>query len=175
MPWCKNCKEEYEQGIEACVRCGALLTDVSPLSAKQQARYDAGLPICEDPPPHMDEAFLIKTVDQVELTYIASLLEEADIGYRTIRGDTSEYVGNMTGYVYSDVSIYVDAHSVKEARQIVESLRLQTLNEADKPADELPGDGSYAARRVAKWMIWAFLAVAIIIPLGIMLFAGLFW
>lgn len=30
MPWCPNCKTEYQEGIEVCSDCGAALVDELP-------------------------------------------------------------------------------------------------------------------------------------------------
>jgi hypothetical protein len=108
MPYCPNCHEEYEEGMSACINCGADLVD-SPLDEAEEVNLDAFESVFVGP---VTEAFEIK-----------SSLE--DEGFRVVILGMDE--SQLTSFELSDedgaiVKLLVPAESAEDAARRIETL-----------------------------------------------------
>lgn len=87
----------------------------------------------EDKP--IEEALLANVNDAVQLSYMTSMLEDAQIPYRIIAKDLSDYLQIMTGFSFMGSCIYVDINDLDEAQAI-----LNSFNTVFSAEDELNTD-----------------------------------
>ena len=118
MAWCRQCKSEYREGITACYKCGVPLVDelTNPEEGKAGKLKSK---------PYEREVFLVNVMSIVELTYITSMLDENDIGYRVLEKDAGQYLSIRHGRSYFGKSIYVKESQLKQAKEVVDSYRTQ--------------------------------------------------
>lgn len=125
MPFCPNCRDEYDEGYAVCADCGASLVETLPEEPK-------------DTPPDwdsaMDRIFLTSTSGPEESAMLSDLLQQNGIRSLVMEREAGNYLKIYTGFsVYGD-DIYVDRKDFAAAAQIAEAF-FQTDFPADADAD----------------------------------------
>ena len=72
MPFCPECKCEYDYGFDTCAECKVPLVDQLPETEKYRHEIADG-----------KEVFLCMAANQIEASIVESVLEEARILYRS--------------------------------------------------------------------------------------------
>jgi len=107
MPFCPNCKYEYEEGVETCPDCGADLVDRLPET--QEAR-PLKFVLLRDLPSRLYAEMLKGALEKEGITCI-------------IKGDD---VGLMLGSLATSspfrISLWVDRSNLFEAKKIAEQI-----------------------------------------------------
>ncbi|MDR7868811.1 MAG: hypothetical protein RIN56_18615 [Sporomusaceae bacterium] len=97
MPWCPSCREEYRQGFETCIDCGAELVDELPPPGKTIAAAKTEA-VCD--------TFLTTAADWQEAGVLEAFLKAAGIA---VMKDGSDF--------------YVPLRRLEDAQAIVDSIR----------------------------------------------------
>jgi len=134
MAWCKECKSEYNAGITMCYKCGALLVD--HLKEETVAENEMLEPEIK---PYEKEVFLVNVMSVVELTYITSMLDENEIGYRISEVSSGNYLSVVQGKSFFGKNINVGEFSFEKAMEIVESYQaeIEMEDELDIPKEQM--------------------------------------
>lgn len=147
MPWCPKCRCDFEEGVRICSDCGSELVDELDLTEKERMRVLLGKPLGnknEEKPKvvemhtrSVDEVMLANISDRIEMVYITSLLEQADIAFRVAEEDIGQYMSIVQGRSYMGSCIYVSREDYGRALQVLESLETvlddAAVPEVDKP------------------------------------------
>lgn len=169
MPWCPDCKDEYEDGVRICADCGATLVneDELLLSNKNKARVAAALPIKEEPEEPVQEVYLMHIRNRVELSYMISMLEEAGIAYRVLKGRSARNLSETFGNKNPDIRINVDVRRLQEAKEIAASLSARPI--MDEAVEEIkPEPEEYHFPRRAVGIRWWITPAGIITLFGLL-------
>ena len=127
MPYCPNCKYEYETGITECPDCAVALLPGSPPVAEK------------NPDDEVDAVVLMKTYDDLHARLVASALDEAGIPYRARGlGMVDSLGGAMGGYVPQGpisspgpIIVFVNPSDLDRAKEIVESMQGEELTDEE--------------------------------------------
>lgn len=148
MPWCPQCRCEFEEGKKYCSDCGSELVDTLDLNEEEKKHVMLGKPlrkkrgdrantyktmfITEVDSKPVDEVFLVNVSSRVQLAYITSMLEQEGIAYRVAEEDIGQYLSIRHGRSYLGKNIYVKKDGYKCALGILKSLKSPV-----QPEDEL--------------------------------------
>lgn len=123
MPYCPNCRTEYQRSVKRCVDCNADLVDALPPEGEADA-----------------ETELVKLAvfpNAAEARLVQEILENNGIE-AVLRGDTDP-IGNVTGI---GPALLVEEIALPQAREIYEAYFAgggdsdQSLPEEDDPGEE---------------------------------------
>lgn len=107
MPWCHNCKSEYQEGVETCPDCGLPLKSAPGLS--------------EVPYNETDWQTVYRAPDSSQAEAISALLESDGITakVRDSQGALKSIYGG--GVFDGNVEIFVMKEKLEEASRIIEN------------------------------------------------------
>lgn len=137
MPWCPQCKTEYNDGVEKCADCGSTLIYNLP-SEPEQIRGE----YVED-----EAVFMASTDDTVTSKLFEARLQSAGIPFSVKPHAGNGYIGPVVGYsVYGD-DIFVPSKLLERALEAVglegEAIDTNSENAAslkEEPEQPLPDD-----------------------------------
>lgn len=109
MPYCPKCHAEYREGFTKCADCNVDLVDELPKAEKHK----------ED---KIQFEKLVHVNNNIELSYITSMLKEEGIVYRLISGRAAGVFETKKGRISPKNVIYVDKNKINEAMAIVLSI-----------------------------------------------------
>ena len=107
MPFCPNCKYEYEEGVETCPDCGTALVDSLPV------------PVEQEPVKHV---FLRDVPSRLYAEMLKGALQNQSISC-VVKGDD---IGIMLGSYSTTspvmISVWVDRNKLFEAKKIAQEI-----------------------------------------------------
>lgn len=122
MLYCPKCKAEYRDGFTKCSDCDEILVENIETSAVKPADNE---PITHYIDEIIDETLLIIIADQVEYSYITSMLAQENIAYIVKVDGISQYLKMFTGISFSGREIFVGKADIIRATEIIESAKLE--------------------------------------------------
>jgi hypothetical protein len=143
MPWCPQCKAEYQEGYRICRGCQVDLIDELP-------------DIAEAVPEDDCEAFLFTAADNMQADLMESLLRAYHIPVlRKYRG-----IGNYSqiywGFTKLGVDLFVPSSLLTEARDILESATEKTEDVVDENEDLEIHKYYEQVRRMRNWVVFLY-------------------
>jgi len=126
MPFCPNCKFEYEKNIEYCSDCGAKLVD--RLEEEPESK----------PEEYDEEVFLTNVANEIQASIIVSKLSAYEIPVMKKYRDEGSAMVVFTGTSLFGVDLYVPSKLLSQAKEILtEDSQIDTDSlEFDKLMDE---------------------------------------
>lgn len=108
MPFCPNCKYEYEKNIEYCSDCGAKLVDELEKGPEpvQDEEYDK-------------EAFLINVADDIQASILISKLSAYDIPALKKYKEQGSFMPIYTGNSLFGIDLYVPSKLLSTAKEVL--------------------------------------------------------
>jgi len=120
MPWCPECRTEYDEGFDTCADCHVPLVEEPPKAA---LALDLGEPV------------LLQTMDAIEAEILLAVLQDQQIpAYKKSCG-AGDYM-SIFGTSYLSVQIYVPRQLLKEAQEIAQALQPPEIEE-EMPAKDM--------------------------------------
>ena len=111
MKICQVCGAEYEDYVEMCADCGALLVD------EDEYENEEGTPIV------IAEPVLAVTVEDIITAEIfCDVLKDNGILYSTDDEESETVVKVLFGGSFAGTNIYVDINDLEKARELYESV-----------------------------------------------------
>ena len=118
MKICHGCGGEYEDFVEMCADCGALLVDSDEL-AEQETGIDI---IIENP------VLAANVEDIITAEIFCDVLKENDILYTTDHQDSETVVKVLFGGSFAGTNIYVDEGNLEKAQELYEQVWNRSLH-----------------------------------------------
>ena len=119
MTFCPKCKSEYRDGFTKCSDCGSDLIEIVNEPELSNTNHNNVHSV--------REVFLLNILDTVEWSYITSLLQEANIPFRSIYEYTGQYLQILHGRNFLGRNIYVRESDYLQAIKIVKSYKSEIL------------------------------------------------
>ncbi len=130
MPFCPKCMAEYRDGFTVCADCGVDLLDMPDNNEHARSINKAGQKL-RSTGTHSDEVLLANTNDVVALSYLISMLKAAEIPFRVIAQDISQYLQIIHGKSYLGSCLYVKSSDYSEAQEILKSFKADYIREKE--------------------------------------------
>ena len=105
MPFCPNCKAEYQDGTIRCAVCGISLAD------KVSENPEADLPV-----------YLTTASTSFEANYTESYLKENGIPVLKIHHGAGAYVEMVMGNACTGIDLYVSAGDFEKASELIQAI-----------------------------------------------------
>lgn len=123
MPYCPDCKYEYERNIEYCSDCGAKLVD--ELEKEPHPEYDK-------------EVFLANVSDEIQASIIISKLSLYDIPVLKKYKESGSFMAVYMGNTLFGIDLYVPSKLLSKAREVLSDDGLTDADglEFDRMMDE---------------------------------------
>jgi hypothetical protein len=126
MPYCANCKYDYESSMTLCPDCGAALVKGS---------YQPPVPVDDD----TDSVLLLETDNPLQAEFLVGVLEEEDIPYVAKGlGITDIFGGSASAEIKQGAfsspgpkRIWVNPADYDRAKELLDSLAGGELDEED--------------------------------------------
>ncbi|WP_353422979.1 putative signal transducing protein [Christensenella massiliensis] len=112
MPFCPNCRDEYDAGYAVCADCGASLVPALPEEPEDEA------------PPWdsvMQPVFLTSASTSAESAMLSDLLKQNGISVLVREKEAGNYLKLYAGYSVYGEDIYVDRADYAAASEIADS------------------------------------------------------
>lgn len=110
MPFCPNCRTEYDEGFSVCADCGARLVETLPEVPERPAYGDP-----------MNRTFLVSVSDSTQGAMLTDILNQNGIpAFSQPKNPSGSYYGIYMGYSVNGEDIYVDEADLESARELVE-------------------------------------------------------
>lgn len=150
MPYCPNCRSEYDIDVKVCNDCQCELVD----------ELETGEPL-----KPIREAYLLTAADEMEYKILEAKLNEYDIPltirYRGAGGITQIYMGRTFG-----LDVYVPEAAMQKAKEILSmTTNSDQVNEIGE-AEELYEALNFPKRGVRGKKILLIFVVMILVALG---------
>ncbi|WP_172807773.1 putative signal transducing protein [Christensenella intestinihominis] len=149
MPFCPNCKTEYDEGYTVCADCGARLTDKLPREAGKPPHAPEEKTVRYAP---MKRTFLVSTQGPVESAMITDILGQHGIRAFVQQKEAGNYLNVYSGFSIYGEEIYVDEADYEAAAALAGEFLSQPETAVDLP-EKNPG------RRRVRILIGSFVAV----------------
>ncbi len=109
--YCPQCRVEYREGFTECADCHVPLL--------------AGAPPTEPDPfdPALELVVLLETNDQIQLSMVKGLLDDAGIPYFVL-GQITTLVNDINPFLYKTVKVQVPKDREAEAKALLETLEV---------------------------------------------------
>jgi hypothetical protein len=148
MPWCPNCKVEYQPGFKTCIDCDLPLCD--QLTPEPESAAPA--------PAYAGDALLVSAADSVEAEILESFLKAQGIPVLKKYPEAGGFLDIYMGTTAFGIDLYVPVDRLDEARDIVAGCRESAVEGAEPPG----GEDRYYGRKFRKqqqartWIILLF-------------------
>ncbi len=121
MPYCPNCKIEYDEGFRVCADCGAKLSKTLPKEPpKERVAYG-------DP---MNRTLLVTLADSMQSAMLIDVLNQNAIPAFAQPREAGGYLNVVGGVSYFGVDIYVDAADFESAKELADGM-FTPIDDAD--------------------------------------------
>ncbi len=147
MPFCPKCNAEYRDGFTVCADCGVDLLDMPEINEHARSCKGAGQKLCRTE-IHSDEVLLTNTNDAIALSYLTSMLKAAEIPFRVIAQDISQYLHTIHGKSYLGSCMYVNSSGYSEAQEILKSFKADFIKEDELVSQEDSFNTPLIAQRI---------------------------
>ncbi|HOK42389.1 MAG TPA: DUF2007 domain-containing protein [Thermoclostridium caenicola] len=101
MPWCPECRREYEKGYKVCADCGSELEDHPDGNVFHHAAY------------------LTTASDSIEADLLEAILREHHIPVMRKYRESGAYLNIIMGNTVMGIDLYVPASSLEDARNLI--------------------------------------------------------
>lgn len=161
MPWCPQCKTEYQPGATHCADCGCPLVE----QLLQAEPCISGEPV-----------FLTEVSHDAEAVLIAQLLEDNGIPVLRHGCNEADHLSMLyTGATLCGQKLYVSADQLSKAKELIQvyqSTKGQFLYDADaftQVSAEAENRGAEnRSKQRLRWILRLLIVIVISIPIGLL-------
>lgn len=159
MPFCPNCRTEYDEGFHVCADCGTPLVEKLPAEAMEEPRVSYGDP--------MNRTFLVTVMDPVQSAMLIDVLNQNGIPAFAQPREAGGYLKASGGYSVFGEDIYVDEADLDAAAELAEGIVSPQADAFDEAAEKeesepVPNRAKKRARIIAAVCIVACVAVLVV-------------
>lgn len=136
MKWCQACKLEFEDYVEKCTDCGALLISEMDYNLHTKPKHSAYSP------EEINLAVVYESTLESEVLHVAELLKDNGIESEIKNHGIGSYLQIYSGINYLGTSICVKEEDAEAAKALIENLWGESDPEAqlDVDSDSVPDD-----------------------------------
>lgn len=156
MPYCPNCKTEYDEGFHTCADCGAQLVETLPQEPTPE-------PVSYGNP--MNRTFLVSTADSIQSSMLIDVLNQNGIPAFAQPKEGGGYLNACGGYSVFGEDIYVDAADLSAAKELADGLQPIAEDESAASPEEVEFEfeDDPAPRRSRGLLIMMWVAIPLIL------------
>ena len=125
MKVCHVCGAEYEDYVEVCADCGALLVDADELEEEEGTTI-----VIENP------VLAVTVEDIITAEIFCDVLKDNEILYSTDDEESETVVKVLFGGSFAGTNIYVDESDLEKAQELLDAYRNGEILEEESDAED---------------------------------------
>ena len=125
MKWCLACKLEYEEYVEKCTDCGAMLISEMDYNLHTKPKHNAYNP------EEINLTVVYESTLESDVLHVAELLKDNGIDSEIKNHGIGSYLQIYSGVNYLGTSICVKEDDAEAAKAIIENLWGETKSDAN--------------------------------------------